>query len=318
MLALAALGCQSQAPQAGGGTPDGGTPVGDAARPADASSRPVDAASRPPDAAPTPIDAARPPVDARTDAALPPVDAATRFDAPPMADAPPGGTPTVVAATQIHQDWGVGSWSQSTISVTGVQAGDAIIVLGIYWDSASPSEVNGPSDSMGHLSVAVDQGPTYVVGGTLPVIAQIYYQLGSAAGTHVITPPGLGGGDGDGTLYVIHVRGLPPSASLVGTGLSHALGTALPSVAVKLTGSALPGDFVVAVGGEDNQVGFADAQVTHAPSAWQPIGVQDDGTNNVPSEASYRLAPSSGDQSVSWTWADPTANVTTAAIAAFR
>jgi hypothetical protein len=292
-------------------------PVVDAARPADAARPPVDARS-PVDAARPPVDAAPSLVDARTDAAPPPVDAATRVDAAPMADATHGGTPTVVGTTQIHQDWGVGSWSQSTVSVTGVQAGDAIVVLGIYWDSASPSDVNGPSDSMGHLSAAVDQGPTYVVGGTLPVIAQIYYQLDAAAGTHVITPPYLGGGDGDGTLYVIHVRGLRPSASLVGTGLSHALGTALPSVAVNLTGSALPGDFVVAVGGEDNQVGIADAQVTHAPAGWQPIGVQDDGTNNVPSEACYRLAASSGDQSVSWGWADPTANVTTAAIAAFR
>ena len=220
---------------------------------------------------------------------------------------------TVVSTHQIRQDWGVGSWSSSTIQVTNVQAGDAIIVLGEYWMSNGTSV--GPSDSNGHLTAAVNsvnQDPNF---SDPPVAAQIYYQLHAAAGTHVITPPDLGGGDGDGTLYVIQVRGL---GSLVAVGQSHALGTALPSISASLSSSAQSGDFVVGIGGEDDEVGADTASMSNPPSGWTSIGVDNDANVNVPSEAAYRIAPSAGAQLVKWTWTDPTANVTAAGIAAFR
>jgi len=186
------------------------------------------------------------------------------------------------------------------------------MVLGLYWNSAGPAAA--PSDSVGKLSVAVNQAPSYA---HPPVVAQIYYQLSAAPGTHVITPPDLGGGDGDGTLYVVQVRGLATS-SLVSTGNNHADGTALPSVSTNLSNNAQPGDFVVAIGGEDNAVVFGNAGVSNPPATWQPLGVQNDGANNVPSSACYRLAPSAGNQAVTWRWDDPGANVIAAAIAAFR
>jgi hypothetical protein len=46
--------------------------------------------------------------------------------------------------------------------------------------------------------------------------------------------------------------------------------------------------------------------------------VQDDATNNVPSELCYRTAPAWGAQSVTWTWDDPKVNVAAAVIAALR
>ncbi|MBS0417759.1 MAG: hypothetical protein JSR66_08595 [Proteobacteria bacterium] len=223
--------------------------------------------------------------------------------------------PTIVARQKIHQDWGVGAWSSHSIQLTDVQAGDAIIVLGLYWNSTGGALT--PTDDVGTLRAAVDQSPVYV---QVPAVgAQIFYELNAAPGIHTITPPGLGGGDGDGTFYVLQVRGLSPSASLVAIGQSHKEGTALQSATVQLSSNAMVGDFVVAVGGEDDEVGTANAQVTDPPSGWQSIGVDNDANVNVPSEACFRPAPSIGNQSVKWTWkGDPTANVTTAAIAAFR
>ena len=220
------------------------------------------------------------------------------------------GIVTVVTTQRIHQDWGVGSWSASTVQLTNVRAGDAILVLGEYWVSSGPGAA--PSDSHGQLSAAVNQAPTYA---HPPVVAQIYYELQAPAGTHVITPPDLGGGDGDGTLYVVQVRGL---GTLVAVGDDHAEGTALPSVSTSLSSGARSGDFVVAIGGEDDAVAPTKASVSDPPAGWTSIGVQDDAPVNVPSEACYRMASSPGNQAVTWSWADTTANVTAAAIAAFR
>lgn len=223
--------------------------------------------------------------------------------------------PSIVSRQMIHQDWGVGAWSSNSIQLTDAQAGDAIIVLGLYWNSTGAALT--PTDNAGTLTAAVDQSPVYV---QVPAVgAQIFYELNVAPGTHTITPPGLGGSDGDGTFYVLQVRGLSPTASLAAVGQSHQVGTALQSATVHLSSNALVGDFVVAVGGEDDDVGTANAQVTNPPSGWQSINVNDDGNLNVPSEACYRSVSSTGNQSVTWTWkGDPTANVTAAAIADFR
>lgn len=223
--------------------------------------------------------------------------------------------PTIVARYKIHQDWSVGAWSSQSIQLTDVRAGDAIIVLGLYWNSTGHALT--PKDDAGSLSAAVDQSPVYV---QVPAVgAQIFYELNAAAGIHTITPPGLGGGDGDGTFYVLQVRGLAPGVSLVAVGESHKEGTALQSATVQLSSNALPGDFVIAVGGEDDEVGAVNAQVTNPPAGWQSIDVNNAGEVNVPSEACYRSVSSTGNQSVKWTWkGDPTANVTTAAMAAFR
>ncbi len=164
---------------------------------------------------------------------------------------------------------------------------------------------------------AVDQGPSFI-GAAPPVFGQIYYELGAAVGTHIITPPDLAGGAGDGTLYVLVVRGLSPRAGLVATGQTHATGSAIPGVSVALTGPTQPGDFVIALGGYDDAIIFGNAHITDPPAGWTSAGVQNDSSKNVPSAVCYRVASSAEAARVTWTWDDPTANVTAAAIAAFR
>lgn len=219
-------------------------------------------------------------------------------------------TATVVASSQIVQRWGESGWdAPSTVRLANVQAGDAIIVLGMYWISSSGSAK--PSDTAGTLIAAVNQAPLY---RNPPVDVQIYYELNAAPGVHTIKPPNLAFG-GDGTLYVLQISG--GLSSFVGAAHNHADGTALHSVSV--AAPALAGDFVVAVGGEDDAVAFGpNAGMSGPPPGWFGIGMQQNADVNVPSAAYAATAAVGGTQSATWTWADTTANVTGAGIAAFR
>jgi hypothetical protein len=218
---------------------------------------------------------------------------------------------TIVNTQIIEMDWGQDKWSAKSVVLPDVQAGDAIVISGLYWISSGPTAA--PTDNRGPLEVAVNQAPQYQ---HPPVAAQIYYQLDAAAGSHTITPPDLAYG-GDGTFYVIQVRGL--TGSFVGAADNHADGTDLPSISTQLSSAANSGDFVVAIGGEDDQVDYGpDAGMSGPPAGWQSIGVQNDSSDNVPSAAFSQTVTSPGTMPVTWRWNDDTANVTGAAIAAFR
>lgn len=216
---------------------------------------------------------------------------------------------SIVVTSQLQQRWGESTWdAPAVVTLPSVQQGDAIIVLGMYWISSSGSAK--PTDTKGTLVAAVNQAPLY---RNPPVDVQIYYELNAAPGAHTIKPPSLAFG-GDGTLYVMQISGL---STFVGAAHNHADGTALHSISVNAP--ALAGDFVVAVGGEDDEVAFGpNAGMSGAPAGWALLGWQQNADVNVPSAAYYETAAASGAQSVTWTWADTTANVTGAGIAVFR
>ena len=226
----------------------------------------------------------------------------------------------VVAVGQIAQPWHVGAWSPASITLAEVAAGDAIVVLGAYWGDltargyTTPIE---PTDARGGLRCALDQAPSIIGKQKPPVFAQICVDLDPAPGPHTIVPPYLGGPPGDGTFYVVQVRGLTEHR-VVTTGQSWRKGDAIPSVSVALDGAAEPGDLVIALAGYDNTTPCDHSGFSHPPPSWLALGLQDDTTNNVPSELCYRAAPAAGAQAVTWTWTDPTVNVAAAAIAALR
>lgn len=227
----------------------------------------------------------------------------------------PATAPAIVSTHRIEQNWGADAWETQAIVLSDVQAGDAIIVLGIYWATTFQSVV-APVDNNGQFLAAVDQVPAHTGNNDgPPVLAQIFYELDAAAGTHVITPPDVGANYGDGTLYVVQVRGVK---TMVATGQTRVTGSAIPSVAVSLSSNIKAGDFVVAIGGYDNVAQFPNAGITDPPEGWQSLGVQNDSSFNVPSEACARIAPEAGNQAVTWTWVDTGADVAVAAIAAFR
>lgn len=217
---------------------------------------------------------------------------------------------TVVSVHQIRQDWGQSTWSSSSVPLPNVQTGDAIIVLGMYWVSSGTTAA--PTDTNGPLLAAVNQVPVYQ---HPPVAAQIYYAFNVTAGDHNIVPPDLAFG-GDGTLYVLQVRGL---AGLRAVGDTHLDATGIQSITTQLIlGSAMAGDFVVAVGGEDDSQAFGpDAGMSPPPPGWQPIGAQNDAINNVPSAAYYTTTSAGGNQSVTFHWNDTFTNVADAAVTAF-
>src|SRR6185369_6669081 len=108
---------------------------------------------------------------------------------------------------------------------------------------------------------------------------------------------------GDGTFYVLQVRGL--TGSFVGAAHNHADGSALTSISTQLAAAASPGDFVVAVGGEDDEVAFGpNAGMSAPPAGWQAIGTQNNASINVPSAAYSRTVAAAGPQPVTWRWND--------------
>jgi len=242
---------------------------------------------------------------------------------PTLSVAPDPRAPTtgrrVVAVGQLAQPWHVGAWSPASITLSDVAAGDAIAVLGVYWGDLEAGDSTSPTDDRGVLRVAVDHGPTVVGVGRKkpPVFAQLYLELDAAPGPHTITPPYLGGPAGDGTFYVVQIRGLTEHR-VIGVGHSRAKGDAIASISVTLAGIAQAGDLVIAVGGYDNTEPRDHVGWSHPPPGWLALGVQEDASNNVPSELCYRVAAAPGPQSVTWTWTDPKVNIVAAALAALR
>jgi hypothetical protein len=244
-----------------------------------------------------------------------------RPSAPTLQVTPDARAPTTgrraIAVGQITQPWHVGAWAPASITLAEVAAGDAIVVLGAYWGDLSAGSSTAPSDARGTLRCAVDQGPATVGRKKPPVFAQLCVELDAAPGPHTIVPPYLGGVAGDGTFYVVQVRGLTENR-LVTTGDTWVTGAALTGTSVMLEGPVAPDDLLIAIAGYDNTEPRDRAGWSHPPSGWSALGIQDDAASNVPSELCQRTAAAPGAASVTWTWTDPTANVAAAAIAALR
>jgi hypothetical protein len=237
-------------------------------------------------------------------------------DRHPEAQGPTSGR-RVVAVGQIAQKWRVAMWAPASITLTDVAAGDAIFVLGAYWGDLVAGSSTAPTDDRGTLRRVLDQGPSLVGRKKPPVFTQLYVELDAAPGAHTIIPPFLGGQGGDGTFYVVQVRGLT-ERRLIATGGTWRKGSAIASLSAALEGVVDRGDFVIALGGYDNTEGRDTAGWSHPPPGWIALGIQDDASNNVPSELCYRTASEWGSQTLTWTWTDPAVNVATAIIAAFR
>jgi hypothetical protein len=221
----------------------------------------------------------------------------------------------IVAVGQIAQPWHVGSWSPASITLPDVAAGDAIVVVGAYWGDLEAWSSTLATDDHGTLVRVVDQGPATVGRKKPPVFAHLLVELDPAPGAHTITPPYLGGVAGDGTMYVLQVRGLT-ERRVITSGERRLTGDALRELALTSDGAAGDGDLVIALAGFDDTTPHTPTTWSHSVG-WKALGVQTDGANNVPSELCMRAAEV-GPQAVTWTWDDPTVNVAVAVITVLR
>jgi hypothetical protein len=240
---------------------------------------------------------------------------------PTLTVAPDPRAPTsgrrIVAVGQIAQPWRKAVWSPASITLSEVAAGDAIVVVGAYWGDLPARSSTAPTDDRGTLVRVLDQGPALVGRRKPPVFTQLYVELDPAPGAHTIIPPFLGGQGGDGTLYVMQIRGLT-ERRVVATGETWVKGAAIRELSVAIRGVVDRDDLLIALGGYDNTEQRERAGWSHPPPGWLALGVQEDAANNVPSELCHRLAPAWGTYAVTWTWEDPAVNVGTAVIAALR
>jgi hypothetical protein len=113
----------------------------------------------------------------------------------------------------------------------------------------------------------------------------------------------------------VQIRGLTEHR-LITTGQTRIVGDTIASVSVALDVAPAPDDLLLALGGYDNTEPRERSGPSHPPPGWLALGLQDDASNNVPSELCYRAA--SDARTVTWTWPDPEVNVAAAVIAALR
>lgn len=244
-----------------------------------------------------------------------------RVSQPTLTVAPDPGAPTtgrrIVAVGQIAQVWRKAVWAPASITLSDVAPGDAIVVAGVYWGDLVAGSSTAPTDEQGTLVRVIDHGPSIVGRKKPPVFAQVYVELDPAPGAHTLVPPYLGGQAGDGTFYVVQIRGLT-ERRVVATGGTRFKARAIAGLSVSLDGAAGGGDLVLALGGYDNTEQRPSAGWSHPPAGWVALGIQDDASMNVPSELCYRVAAAWGPQSVRWTWTDPTVNVVAGVMIAVR
>jgi hypothetical protein len=218
----------------------------------------------------------------------------------------------IVAVASIAQAWHVGKWLPASITLPDVEPGDAIVVAGMYWADVERGAPLAPTDDRGELVPFVEQATAVVGRRKPPVFVHGYVELAAPPGQHVITPPYLGGPAGDGTMYVVQIRGLTEQR-VIASAQNRLVAFPLTAIAVALQAASEPDDLAIALGGYDNAAPRV-APGWSAAGGWNVVASQDDAANNVPSVLYSRL----GGDRAEWRWADPTVNVAAALIIAVR
>lgn len=235
-------------------------------------------------------------------------------------------SPSVVSTQSTKQDWGAGSWSPATLSVV-VGNGDMVVATWAGWTTGSviPQWAGSTSGwtTLVNQETGGGNGPQVYAGSSPHTHAAMIYRAGLSAGTYTFTPPALVNGAGDdGTYYVTVIRGAsttsPIRAGTLNDNRKTGSGGFASGNTIAMAGNCNNGDLLLAMTMEENTAASVGAGITNPPSGWTSEGVNQDATNNVPSQLSSRVANSAGTFSTSWTWTDPNTDQTSAIIVAIH
>lgn len=219
-----------------------------------------------------------------------------------------------------------GVWSPTTVSITGVTAGNLLVVVSGLWDSGrgtgAAQGIHG--DSNGTLVGATNANPNLNAAGSppgWPVAPQISHILSAAAGTHTITPVVVNSG-GDGYLSAIEFSGGGAGTWTQvdgGTGYagSNTIGAVDGVTATTVGTAAQVGDLVISVTAVD---GDPTALGMSSPSngSWNNLVTTSTTGDSVTIGAAYRIATVAGAQSAVWDSVDAACQQNFAAIAVYR
>ena len=239
------------------------------------------------------------------------------------ASAPSGPISMVQKSTDAVMLFSIGSWSPATTKLSSVTAGNLVLSMGIWWDSADmgaaqqiPTDSNGTLVGAGSANPTVPTNPAPAPGW--PVAPQICYIANANAGNHVLTPIAPGSG-GDGYFFGVEFSKAGSAWSLVDSGYAFSgSGTpgAVQSLTVNTDGTAAqPGDLVVALivlDGDPTAFGIGE------PSGYTALFSTSTTLNNVSGGAGWKTASGSGQQSAAWAWSDAATQLAGGVIAVFR
>lgn len=235
----------------------------------------------------------------------------------PIAEPPAVRRVTLVGTSE--QAWQASDvWMPGTLSRT-VAASKFLVTLGCWWDERYTT-TSLPTDSNGTFLSALGSGSL----SDAPVQVQVGYQLTPAIGSHVITPPAIGG-SGDGFFLLLEAEGVSATSSVRDSGrarISHPFHgpgdpDTIQSITVMTDGTAAQiGDPAVAIIVMDNNSN-PDINIS-LPAGWTSLGFNDAAVDNVGYRACYKIVTTPGKQTATCNWTDGSTFVADAGIVVFK
>lgn len=183
--------------------------------------------------------------------------------------------------------------------------GATLVCLQTGWDTLR--QVPMPSISPeGQLTIPAN-GAQHTTDAGVGFWTEVGYLANVSAVPHKVYPSyitdGVGGSNGEQNIWILEINGMPNAIS-VRNCVNVVAASSTQSVTLTSGSTPQVGDICLAIFMEENSAAIVSAAISDPPSGWTSIGVNNDATNNLPTEACYKIVSSSGAQSATWTLTD--------------
>jgi len=212
-------------------------------------------------------------------------------------------TPTVTLRQKWYQPAGQGNPATlvSGSNPMSITAGSMLVCL---YTGADNGTIAPPTDSAGSFTIPTNARQD--AAGSDHIWAAICHQQNAAGGNHTITPATIAvGGGGELECWIYEVTGMPATANVRDVGFVNVIGTA-QSWTVQSGTTPQVGDISFVITVYENTANFANAGLQNPPTGWTALDVNQDATNFIPTQLSYKIVSSAGTQSASYSTTDPT------------